>query len=32
MSAMLPVLVALLPFAALIGPLVWMARTQPNPG
>jgi uncharacterized Tic20 family protein len=29
---MLAVLVALLPFAGLIGPLVWMARTNSNPG
>jgi uncharacterized Tic20 family protein len=29
---MLAVLVALLPFAGLIGPLVWMARTNPNHG
>jgi hypothetical protein len=29
---MLAVLVALLPFAGLIGPLVWMARTNGNPG
>jgi hypothetical protein len=32
MSGMLAVIVALLPFAALIGPLVWMARTNSNPG
>jgi uncharacterized Tic20 family protein len=29
---MLAVLVALLPFAGLIGPLVWMARTNANHG
>jgi uncharacterized Tic20 family protein len=30
MTPMLAVLVALLPFAGLIGPLVWMARTGPE--
>jgi len=29
---MLALVVALLPFAALIGPLVWMARRAPNSG
>jgi hypothetical protein len=29
---MLAVLVVLLPFAGLIGPLVWMARIRPNHG
>jgi uncharacterized Tic20 family protein len=29
---MFAVLIALLPFAGLIGPLVWMARNSPSPG
>jgi hypothetical protein len=29
---MLAVVIVLFPFAALIGPLVWMARLSPNHG